>query len=359
MDEYASAKNLTAMGYVTDPETREGTYPGKWLYARGQLGRIRTNPEEQGYYQTLVESIVPPEAGVSYTWRVSQENSGEVVRLVKLHQPVETDAPAFGSMVVGQLVSVSNDWDPERMSFRTSIDTRTARKVEDSHTASQNHLGVNTRASGRNLTAGERAAYDLNPATPPVEGTTLQARRSQNEDKTWDADKTTDVSTEAWFGPFTFAVNDGNIVTLLGFNVRRANLATAWATFQADYWAGTAPNQYRTHELRASPNPNQDGTVNVAFHATPIPSRVRIGGTRAPTYTPYAATTPIEVQETSGRVSRTGTGILMVRGSHDIAAALDFPSTPNHGCSFDPAADGSYFHAKGIHIDTWGDWTES
>lgn len=358
MDIYASAKNLTALGYVTDPATREGTWPGKWVYARGLHGRHRTGPEEQGFFQTLVESNETAGRAFSFEWRVSQEESGEVFRLVKFHQPVETDAPAYSAMVAGQRVSVSNEWDPERMSFRTTVERRVARKVTDSQTSSQNHLGVTTKANGKNLTAAERAAYDIIPATPPVEGTTLQAQRSQNDDKTWDADKTTDISTEAWFGPYAFAVNEGNIVTLLGFNVRKANLETTWTAFQADYWAGTAPNQYRTHDLRVSPNPNTDGTVNVAFHATPIVSSIHIGGTRREPFTAYSHDEAIDVTQSSGGKSRTGSGILMVRGSDVLAACLTFTSKPNYGIQFKPAADGSYFHVEAIHISIWGAWSD-
>ena len=51
---YASAKNAEPSRTVTDPQADREVHPGTWRPTRTDLSRLKTDPNEQGVYQTLV-----------------------------------------------------------------------------------------------------------------------------------------------------------------------------------------------------------------------------------------------------------------------------------------------------------------
>lgn len=51
---YSSAKNAEPSRTVTDPQADKEVHPGTWRPTRTDLSRIKTDPNEQGVYQTLV-----------------------------------------------------------------------------------------------------------------------------------------------------------------------------------------------------------------------------------------------------------------------------------------------------------------
>lgn len=120
---YASAKNAEPGHTVTDPKADREVHPGTWRPTRTDLSRLKTDPNEQGVYQTLV---CPADAADGDGAFPSEET-----HLNHVHTEVSSGAaPAqlhCGTPPKGKRLSASSRLDRETGEWESEVRTDEAR----------------------------------------------------------------------------------------------------------------------------------------------------------------------------------------------------------------------------------------
>ncbi len=205
--EYASADNDAPGRIVHGPKADRETYAGDWRMTRTDLSRLKTDPREQGVYQTLVfpadasdgpdgafpseethlnhvHSVVstgdapaeldcavpPPRTRLSVNARLDRETGewesekrtdmargkrwtytdGDALSTTTHTREEHADAPPAPAPVPGKIVRADADFD-EYGTYRTRVDETTAHeKSTGPYTASQTALQSTTEESVRN-----------------------------------------------------------------------------------------------------------------------------------------------------------------------------------------------------------------
>lgn len=243
--EYGSAANTEPSRTITDPKADREIYAGTWRKTRNDLSRIRTDPQEQGVYQTL---LFPADAsdGPDGTY------SAEETHLNHVHVVASTgDAPAGIACQVpakGKRLSVTAHLDKESGEWESEVRTDEARQEKWEHTDGD------AFSTTRHIRK-EHAKVLSFPA--PAPGKIVRTHADIDEYGTYrtQADETTAVP----FGPKDYKSGDNALQT-----------STTEIARNADAPPAAGPNE------TVSARPNEFGKWDWERHtATPKPAEAR------------------------------------------------------------------------------------
>ena len=192
---YASAKNAEPGHTVTDPKADREVHPGTWRPTRTDLSRLKTDPNEQGVYQTLV---CPADAADGDGAFPSEET-----HLNHVHTEVSSGAaPAqlhCGTPPKGKRLSASSRLDRETGEWESEVRTDEARGKKWTYTDGD-ALATTTH------TREEHA--DAPPTVPaPVPGRIVRAEADFDEYGTYRTRVDETTAHEKSTGPYTASQN--------------------------------------------------------------------------------------------------------------------------------------------------------
>lgn len=209
--EYASAANDAPGHIVHDPKTDRETFPGDWRPTRTDLSRLKTDPREQGVYQTL---LFPADASdVDGEWP-SEENWLNHVHTqtstgsAPLQLPCARPSRGTRLSVDSRLDKESGEWESQKRTDRVRPDTYSYRDGSPIETSTH-----------------EKGEHQSSVPTPslPADGHTLRLEVDMDPYGTFSTHKVDTEAHEKSTGEYT--ASDNALQSTTEENVRNAEEA--------------------------------------------------------------------------------------------------------------------------------------